>query len=196
MSDQKTAPASEEPCPNCQSLEPFCGCRHKKASDGVGMRAVVYMANCMAMPDSTKDQEQNWILGHLATFAMEERDAQAEQLAALPLLKAREQVMFDLHEALGVPWGSDPYLRILSLKAAEATLAEREQQLATIRILVKSWERQAHPETSTWSQEGRDVYGICADQVSEALAAVPAQKVSLTAPPGERENTTNDKMKT
>jgi hypothetical protein len=183
MSDQKTAPASEEPCPNCQSLEPFCGCRHKKASDGVGMRAVVYMANCMAMPDSTKDQEQNWILGHLATFAMEERDAQAEQLAALPLLKAREQVMFDLHEALGVPWGSDPYLRILSLKAAEATLAEREQQLATLTKALM--ELNAHVEDSLAPRTGQRVRGPLfvpsvakrvQEMLREALAAVPAPK--------------------
>jgi hypothetical protein len=35
----------------------------------LGTRAVAYMAECMAMPDAMTDQEQNWIAGHLHTFA-------------------------------------------------------------------------------------------------------------------------------
>lgn len=35
----------------------------------------------------------------------------------LQVLKAREQVMFDLHDALGVPFGADPFAAISLLKA-------------------------------------------------------------------------------
>ena len=45
----------------------------------------------------------------------------------LGVLKAREQVMFDLHDALGVPFGSDPYTTIkglLGLREENAKLRE------------------------------------------------------------------------
>ncbi len=59
----------------------------------------------------------------------------------LSVLKAREQVMFDLHDALGVPFGSNPYTAIEGLlglreenaklrEALEATTSELEDMLA------------------------------------------------------------------
>lgn len=41
--------------------------------------------------------------------------------------KAMAQVCLDLHAALGVDWGSNPYARITELKAAERALAEAQQ---------------------------------------------------------------------
>lgn len=43
---------------------------HPRASSAeIGELVRAYMAESMAMPDSDSDQEQNWIAGHMATFA-------------------------------------------------------------------------------------------------------------------------------
>jgi hypothetical protein len=40
----------------------------------LGTLAAAYMASDMAMTEPLEDQEQNWILGHLHTFAFRVRD--------------------------------------------------------------------------------------------------------------------------
>ena len=40
----------------------------------LNLRAVRYMARRMGMGKPTYDHEQNWILGHMATFAIKELD--------------------------------------------------------------------------------------------------------------------------
>lgn len=40
----------------------------------LNQRAMTYMAECMAMRQPLNDQEQNWILGHLVTFACQEAE--------------------------------------------------------------------------------------------------------------------------
>lgn len=43
-------------------------------------------------------------------------DYKDELLRRFRALQAKEQVLFDLHEALGVKWGDDPYAKITALQ--------------------------------------------------------------------------------
>jgi len=46
--------------------------RRERPPSTLGMRAVAYMRDMMAMTEATEDQEQNWILRHLSQFAARE----------------------------------------------------------------------------------------------------------------------------
>lgn len=41
-----------------------------QATGTIQKQAIAYMHSRMGMPETSTDQEQNWILGHLVTFAM------------------------------------------------------------------------------------------------------------------------------
>lgn len=74
----------EPDCPRAQPTPPAEG----ETAEGLSARAVAYMASDMAMTEPTEDQEQNWILGHLSTFAHREVSA----LTAAEGLSAERQI--------------------------------------------------------------------------------------------------------
>lgn len=104
-SSEVSAPVSAPPqrteelepeCPTHPGMrQADCGCRlAPQRTEEIGHRAAAYMASDMAMPDPVADQEQNWILGHLVTFATRELAHLRQEIATLRQerdeLKARQ----------------------------------------------------------------------------------------------------------
>ena len=50
--------------------------------------------------------------------------------------KNKAKVMFDLHDALGVRWGDDPYFRIRKLKESESQLTAYQSAFGKVREYV------------------------------------------------------------
>jgi hypothetical protein len=60
-------------------------------------------------------------------------------MAQIKELEAKAQVCMDLHEALGVKFGDDPYARIISLQKAEARVEELEDAIAAALRIKQLW---------------------------------------------------------
>lgn len=81
-------------------------------------------------------------------------------------IKAKAQVCLDLHKALGVEFGHDPYARIAKLKAAEVALAEHSVLLREMYALILNHEVQlmcAGGGIWTWPDRAKLAFSLSGD---------------------------------
>jgi hypothetical protein len=150
------APGGVEVCANCGDSPFLCVCQNYKAtkgapaqpppsSEGLGMRVVTYMANCMAMPDVETDQEQNWIAGHLHAFAVQELAAASQR--ETELMRARVVIGRWMRQC----------------ETAEATVSEQARQIEALT--------QERDEARSLNQFFRDSVGECHVMISRKTSA-------------------------
>jgi hypothetical protein len=91
------------------------------------------------LDEQEKQSDRDVIIEHYhSVLALKVRAQSAE--ARVEELEAKAQVCMDLHEALNVKFGDDPYARIMSLQKAEARVKELEEKLTLAERCIRTQE--------------------------------------------------------